>query len=106
MFKLFLSCISEKIVEKADQNKESLVFWQDDQFLFFRNKKEYEVRSNLKNFTEVENSELYCVRYQVAQVGIQGIIKDDFSFCYFIGTLFLTTNFVGKDQRKLKKTPL
>ena len=33
-----------------------------------RNKKEYEVRSNLKNFTEVENAELYCVRFHVVQV--------------------------------------
>ena len=29
-----------------------------------RNKKEYEVRSNLKNFTEEENTELYCVHFQ------------------------------------------
>ncbi len=34
-----------------------------------RNKKEYEVRSNLKNFTEDENAELYCIRYHVVQVG-------------------------------------
>jgi hypothetical protein len=36
--------------------------------LLSRNKKEYEVRSNLKNFTEEENAELYCVRYHVVQV--------------------------------------
>jgi hypothetical protein len=36
--------------------------------LMSRNKKEYEVRSNLRNFTEEENAELYCVRYHVVQV--------------------------------------
>lgn len=36
-------------------------------FSSHRNKKEYEVRSNLKNFTEEENADLYCVRYHVVQ---------------------------------------
>jgi len=29
-----------------------------------RDKKEYEVRSNLKNFTEDENTQLYCIQFQ------------------------------------------
>jgi hypothetical protein len=45
--------------------------------LLSRNKKEYEVRSNLKNFTEEENAELYCVRYHVVQVNLRSR-KDDF----------------------------
>ena len=32
-----------------------------------REKKEYEVRSNLKNFDENEDTDLYCVHFQVGK---------------------------------------